>query len=285
MAPDRRRRPTPRRRPSDRRRRAERRHAIVILLAAGLAIVTVAVVMTLGRTPALDPETGCVADQLTPAEHTVLLIDQTDPLTSNQIDYVRRLILAEYARLHPGGKLTIEGITADPGGTGRTFSRCRVRRGSEVLGITDNPEMVQAAFRRTVGDALDRYLNGLQSVPTAERSPILEAVDNVMDDADFGPTVKARRLVIVSDLAQNSDLVSEYRGPGSGLDLDARQRDALSRDMRGVAVRIHYVRRPALEGIQTPEQRRFWTDWFESQGATVKLGWGLQLAEPAAKRS
>ncbi len=81
-------------------------------------------------------------------------------------------------------------------------------------------------------------------------------------------------------MAQNSDLDSEYHGAGSGLTLSAHARDDLSRDMTGVVVRIHYVRRPTLEAIQTPEQRAFWTGWFRDQGASVKLGWGLQLVDP-----
>lgn len=280
MARDRVRRPTKRRlRPAEIRRRKDTRRAVIILAAAVAAVAAVGALVFLTRTPELDPETGCIAGQTVPAEHTVVLIDQTDPLTRTQIAYVKALILAEYERLRPYGELSIRGVRSDPDDTGQTFSRCRVRRGTEVLGVASNPEMIEQAFKRTVGDALNGYLNGLQRVPTAPRSPIIEAVDNVADGADFGPTVKARRLVIVSDMAQNSDLVSEYRGAGSGLSPDAHARETLSRDLHGVAVRIHYVRRPGLAAIQTSAQRDFWRQWFEGQGASVKLGWGLQMVD------
>ena len=116
-------------------------------------------------------------------------------------------------------------------------------------------------------------------MPTAPRSPIIEAVDGAVDAPDFGSTVKARRLVIVSDMAQNSPELSEYRGEGSGLEVPDAVRGELARDLHGVAVRIHYVRRPELASIQTAAQRDFWRDWFTSQGAGVKLGWGLQLVD------
>jgi hypothetical protein len=261
------------------RRRADTRRAAVILVVAVMAIVGVGVALYFSRTPKLDVATGCPAGQLIPPEHTVVLIDQTDPLTARQIDYAKSVILAEYARLKPEGKLTIGSIRAEVGGDDHDFSRCRVRRGADVSDVTSNPEMIEAQFRHTVGDALNDYLDSLRHVPTAPRSPIIETVDATLDAADFGPTVKARRLAIISDMAQNSPEVSEYKGSDSGLDPAPAVRDELSRDMHGVAVRIHYVRRPALAAIQTPAQRTFWIDWFRSQGAQVKLGWGLQLVD------
>ncbi len=284
MAPDRRvaRKPPPRKRrlrPGEVRRRAETRRAAIILAAAVLAIVGVGVALYLSRTPKLDLATGCPVDQRIPPEHTVVLIDQTDPLTPRQIDYAKSVILAEYDRLRPEGKLTIGSIRAEVGEDDHDFSRCRVRRGADVSDVTANPEMIEAEFRKTVGDALNDYLNGLRHVPTAPRSPIIETVDTALDAADFGSTVKERRLAIISDMAQNSSALSEYKGPGSGLDPSPAVRDELSRDMHGLDVRIHYVRRPALATIQTPAQRAFWIDWFKHQGADVKLGWGLQLVE------
>jgi hypothetical protein len=261
------------------RRRAETRRAVIILAVAVLAIVGVGVALFLSRTPTLDVATGCPIGQRVPPEHTVVLIDQTDPLTPRQIDYAKSVILAEYDRLKPEGKLTISSIRADVGADDHDFSRCRVRRGADVSDVTANPDMIEAQFRHTVGDALNDYLNSLRHVPTAPRSPIIETVDAALDAPDFGSTVKARRLAIISDMAQNSSEISEYKGPGSGLDPSLAVRDELSRDMHGVTVRIHYVRRPALAAIQTPAQRAFWTDWFRRQGAEVKLGWGLQLVE------
>jgi len=286
--PDRRRsgRPAPprRRRAASDRARAENRRAYWILAAAGLAVVVVALVLFFNRTPAINPQTGCISGALTPDQNTVVLIDQTDPLTPRQIAYVKTLILAEYARLHTGGALTIRAIDANPESADREFSRCRVRRGSEVLGVASNPDLIEADFKRIVGDALNSYLNSLRSVPTAPKSPILEAVDSALDAPDFGPNVKDRRLILVSDLAQNSDHVSEYKGPGSGLRLDWPTQNDLARDMHGLVVRIHYVRRPQLGAIQTPEQREFWLDWFRRNGAEVKLGWGLQLVDPPPPR-
>ena len=267
-------------RPSDLRRRAQTRRAAVILGVSAAAVIGVGVLLALTREPPLDPQTGCIAGRPLPPEHTVVLVDQTDPLTSTQIAYAKALILAEYQRLAPHGELTVRGVRADPDDAAESFSRCRLRRGTEVMGVASNPDMIEAAFKRTVGDALERLSERpAGTVPSAPRSPIIEAVDSAMDAPDFAPTVHDRRLVILSDMAQNSSAISEYKGAGSGLDPSQAVRDAFTRDLKGVSVRIHYLRRPALEAIQTSAQRDFWRDWYVSQGANVKLGWGLQLVD------
>jgi hypothetical protein len=261
------------------RRRSENARALVIFAFSLLAIVGLGTVAFVNRAPALDEGNGCVRGQLVPPGHTVVLIDQTDSLGRRQIDYVKTLILLEYERLAPGERLTVRPIDADPDSTEREFSRCRVRRGSDVLGIGANPEMIEADFRRVVGNPLNNYLNGLANVPTAEVSPILETIATAVDSPDFGANVGERRLVIVSDMAQHSRQASQYGEPAD-LTLSPQARDFLARNLNNVDVRVHYVRRPSLSGLQTPAHREFWTKWLRGEGARVELGWGTQMVEP-----
>ena len=262
-------------------RRTENLRAGVIFALSLAAVVGMGAIAFVNRAPALDEGNGCVRGQLVPPGHTVVLIDQTDPLGRRQIDYVKTLILLEYERLKTGERLTVRPIDADPDSTAREFSRCRVRRGADVLGIGANPEMIEADFRRIVGRPLNEYLNGLADVPTAEASPILETIATAVDSPDFGPNVPERRLIIVSDMAQHSDQSSQYGQPDS-YGLSPQARDFLARNMAGVHVRVHYVRRPALAPLQTAAHREFWSNWLRSEGADVQLGWGTQMVEPRA---
>ena len=273
------RRPAPRRwRPSDRRRSENARAAVIFALSLG-AVVGMGAIAFVNRAPALDEGNGCVRGQLVPPGHTVVLIDQTDPLGKRQIDYVKTLILLEYERLKTGERLTVRPIDADPDSTAREFSRCRVRRGSDVLGIGANPEMIEADFRRIVGNPLNNYLNGLANVPTAEASPILETIATAVDSPDFGPNVPERRLIIVSDMAQHSAQANQYGQP-ERLELSPTASDFLRRNLAGVDVRVHYLRRPALSALQTAAHREFWTRWLRSNGAEVQLDWGTHMVEP-----
>jgi len=274
------RRPAPRRWQNE-RRRSENTRALVIFALSLAAVIGMGTIAFVNRAPALDEGNGCVRGQLVPPGHTVVLIDQTDALGKRQIDYVKTLILLEYERLKPGERLTVRPIDADPDSGEREFSRCRVRRGADVLGIGANPEMIEADFRRVVGNPLNNYLNSLANVPTAEASPILETIASVADSPDFGANVPERRLVVVSDMAQHSGQASQYGHP-EGYALSPAARDFLARNMHGVHVRVHYVRRPALAEMQSDAHRQFWTDWLKSEGADVQLGWGTQMVEPRA---
>jgi hypothetical protein len=232
----------------------------------------------MGRTPALDQATGCPRGQNLPEVHTIILVDQTDALSPRQIEYAKQLVLLEYQRLPTGARLTVHPIDADPESTGRDFSRCRVRRGNEVSGVTTNPDLIEAEFRRSVGGALETYLDGLERAPTADASPIMETVRAVAASADFGANVDERRLVLLSDMAQYSDRVNQYAAPGA-YPLDETARALLPRNFEDVTVRVHYVERPGLARLQGPEHERFWRSWFAAADAEVQLGWGLQLAE------
>ena len=282
--PDRRRRvrrPAPR--PVSDRRRQEDRRAFFILGLALVAVAAVGALLWVSRTPALDEQTGCGRADLTPPAHTVVLIDQTDRLTRTQINYVKLLIQSEYQRLSPQAKLTVRTISSDPDRGVREFARCRVRRGTEVSGVTDNPDMIEDAFKRIVGNALNGYLNDLENAPTAEASPIVETVAAVADAADFGRNVPERRLVIVSDMAQHSPALNQYAEPGV-YRVGPEVRQVFGRELEGVDVRIHYVIRPTLARLQTRSHREFWTDWFRSEGADVRLGWGLDMVDPPEGR-
>ena len=260
------------------RRRSENTRAAVIFALSIVAVAGLGAVAFVNRAPALDEGNGCVRGQLVPPAHTVVLIDQTDSLGQRQIDYVKTLILLEYDRLQPGERLTVRPIDENPDSSAREFSRCRVRRGADVLGIGANPEMIEADFRRIVGNPLNNYLNSLAEAPTAEVSPILETIASALDSPDFGANVPERRLIVISDMAQHSPLADQYARP-QALALRPDSRELLHRDLSGVDVRVHYIRRPSLVGLQNAAHREFWTRWLRSEGADVQLGWGLQMVD------
>lgn len=254
--------------------------ALCIFAVLTVAIAGFVAYSVLNRPPATDPKTGCPTSTQLPREHTLLLIDQTDPLTRPQGTYAKTLIWREYLRLKPGGRLTVRGITSDPDAAPYEFVRCRIETGDEAQGkLNQNAQFVEEDFNKTVGEPLNAYINSLLTVPRETSSPIEETLVSVMDEDDFDPKVVSRRLVVMSDMAQNSKNVSQYptvRGgkPTAPLpDLSFRKR------FKGVQVRVHYVERREL-GWQGEAHEEAWKQFFTRLGATnVAIGWGYDLGE------
>jgi hypothetical protein len=106
----------------------------------------------------------------------------------------------------------------------------------------------------------------LKTAPLQKQSPLLETAVRELRQQDFR-YAKQRRLVLISDMVQHSDLFSQYkRGRPKADDLAD-----MNADMQGDEIRIHYIRRPSLHRIQTAAHRRFWTSYFTNAGAHVVL--------------
>jgi hypothetical protein len=263
------------------RGRDELRMAGLLAGIAAACLVLGGLVLLFTQQPARDPLTGCPM-QGAPEAHTVVLVDQTDSLDADELGYLRDLVGNEYAWLPIGGKLTIRSIVGGEEAAQDAIVVCRLEDGSKVLGIGRNKRKVQQDFDRLVGERLGGVLSRLASTPPSENSPIMETVAKVFDRGDFGPNIKTRRLVVMSDMAQLSDLMDQYARPGR-YRLDQAARDLVTRDMSDVALRIHYVLRPALvrQGIQGPLHKAFWLETYRSMGADVALGHNLTIGEPA----
>jgi hypothetical protein len=235
---------------------------------------------------------GCKVGQMVPDAHTIVLIDQTDRLSGEQLLYVRALILREYMRLGLTERFSVVGLEAartssydgKPDGVSQEdtarklpdFSRCRIQAGSEADWTTQNSEQIARRFKRLVGSQLAQTIEGLANTPPAPTSPILETIDRLSKSIAFASPQIRRRLVIVSDLAQHvPGGVTHYPPPGARF---AYAGDApLSEgDLSGMQVRIHYVTRDDLRAIQNPDHRSYWSDYFSKSGATdISIGWGL----------
>jgi len=262
--------------------RKQQRLAVAIFVGAGAVISGLLFVLSVGAPPATDPETGCLVGVKLPSQNTLVLIDQTDPLTHAQITYAKALIWSEYNRLGFGGRLSVRGISSDPDAATRELVRCRIQTVDEIKNRPDvNPEFVEEDFEKIVGKPINTYVGSLQNIPSNETSPIAETLVSVMDEDDFDPEVHSRRLVVLSDMAQNSTQYSQYpHGRGSHPweelpSLSVRQR------FKGVQVRVHYIERRELPW-QGEAHQQAWRQFFGKLGATdVAIGWGRGLGESA----
>ncbi|WP_298747677.1 hypothetical protein [uncultured Brevundimonas sp.] len=262
------------------KKRADSKKARIIFGVSAAFMVLFGVVAVMARQPDTDPLTGCPTGDRAPEAHTVILIDETDQLSAADVRFGRDLIMTEYRWLPLGGRMTVRNILADPT-EAEDISFCRMATESRTGGVLDNDKAIKSQFDRVAGRKLSELFANLAEAPVQTKSPIMESVASTMDRSDFGSNVDHRRLVIYSDMAQHSDLYSNYSSHGrrnSGPSEEALEE--LSRDMSDVDVRLQYIRRRSLARIQGSGHKEFWKNYFTSMDANVAIGHDLLLGEP-----
>lgn len=183
-----------------------------------------------------------------------LLIDKTDPWTGHGRVRLAALIRRIKDRLAENERFSI--YVLDETGTytpAPVFDMCNPGRGEQANNFYENPRMVQQKYEDQFAAPLDRILDELLVPGVASQSPILETMTGLKSS-----TGRRERLVIVSDMMQNSDILSLYRQDeriASGAWVDGFCGDS----ERYASIEVHVITRPALSGSVRQHARNFWS--------------------------
>ena len=224
-----------------------------------------------------DTETLCLADTVPP--HSVVIVDKTDLYSAVQAERIADLILAERDRLMVGERLSLfelnqNGDLADT----NSFSLCNPGNGDQVNPLYRNPTRVQARYEAAFSEPLSDALADLMTPKDAPQSPILEALARLAGEEGFTPDVPGRRIVLISDMLQNSDVFTIYgRHLGTmeerlppAQDVVATLEETFGDDLRGSEIEIHLVERDTWEDDQLGPLRDYWSDIFRDLGVRVR---------------
>ena len=242
-----------------------------VLLGFGLFVVARVTLFAPGP-PSRDPETGC--PETGPAALTAILVDTTDQIGAiSRADVLAQL--NEYVATSREDELVLA-YEAKPVGDevgDPLLSVCHPGDPDTASEWTENPRLI----RRRLEERFERPLEGLFAEllgrEEAATSPLMESVQSVAVSvlARYEYTDIPKRLILVSDLMQNTDNLSFFR---QAVDYDAFAgavgADALSTDLRGTAVEILFVQRAAHRRLEdTRGLIEFWQRWIEAQGGTL----------------
>lgn len=249
--------------------RDSRRQAILLIASSGLVLVLIAAAVGWQSLHAsrLDPLTHCPLDRA-PVGETAILLDATDPLTRAQegrlLAWLRAFGLTELSREERVEVWTLgEG---EDGALARRFCGCAL--GREQDPIFHNPAMVAAETESLFSFPLRETVLAATTASSSRRSPILEAVAELTDESGLAERSLPRRLVLVSDLEQNSDLGSFYRRVPrfEGFHTSAAY-SSVRADLRNITVEILCIPRPHASLAHERALREFWRSYFNSCGA------------------
>lgn len=221
--------------------------------------------------PKIDPVTLCPAEG--PTGVAAVLIDTTDTLSPVQRLDVLNKLRGLREELPRGWLVAIYPVKSTPEQPPRaSLSLCNPGRGEGLSQLTSNPALVEKRWREAFDTPLQDLLGSLVAAGQGTSSPIMETIQSVAV-AEFGdPDKKSlpKRLVLVSDMLQYSQKLSQYSGTrafGEFARTDAYR--SLKSDLRDVDVEILYVSRANQERRQNADHIAFWTDFFADEGASI----------------
>ena len=215
-----------------------------------------------------DPETFC-QDEVT--DHTIIVLDKTDSLSSNQQRFILEYINAEKNKLRTFEKLSIFTLTENTYMNPEPiFSKCNPGTGKNANQLYQNPQKIQMRFDRFFSKPLKENMSRMLSDNTGSKSPIFEMIRELSLRDDFGDGVKQRTLIIISDMMHHTPQFSHYR---NFIDYKSFSKksyaDEVATSLNSMNIKIVYLLRGKLRSIQGKRHLSFWEDYFEDMGAGV----------------
>lgn len=239
--------------------------AVLIVLAFGFYTL----IVTRESHVALDSETYC--PKAGPVAVTAVIIDTTDAFNLVQRTDLTNEIEKLIAAVPRFGALEIYAVgPVEEEPPQPVFRKCNPGRAGEISELTGNPVMVERDWRQGFRKPLEDVLARMLAPAGADSSPILESIQWVTINSLTAPgrSEISRRLVVVSDLLQHTAGISFYR---AAVDFATFAKTPYYRRVRapleGVAIDLLIIRRNTRAGVQGPALLRFWTNYFDAQGA------------------
>jgi hypothetical protein len=239
---------------------------------AGAAFIVLLVAAAAGGAFLLerDPELGadlCPKDG--PTGHIVLLVDATDPFTFAQQKAFFQLIerMAEPGSTNQGTLLTVFVFGEDIKASAEPmFERCNPGAGEGKSEVTHTLKLWQKRFDSEFREPLLRAAPAMAPKEPAARSPILQMLQIVALNFEKRETRGERRLIVVSDLIQNTSELSLYR------ELPDYEQYRQRTEARRLRARLPEVRVETYLLLNTPQLQnrkflKFWEDYFSDMGA------------------
>ena len=244
---------------------------ILIIIACVVSVLTLAgIALAAGvwTTPS-GASNGCqVATPL--QSHLAILIDSTDSLTSSQKSYALDRVASLANAVKQGAKVAVYVIKGeDEELIEPVFSRCSPRNPAHADPLIENLDRIQERFEQEFRKPLLAAVQQATSDAVASSSPILESIQAVSELREFSTIVPERRLLIISDMLQNTRGCSHYQGDDYQESIACtRYASTVVANLSMVEVEIICLRRIQARALQTPSHTDFWEEYFDASGAT-----------------
>lgn len=231
------------------------------------SVLALSVTVWLLRPAELEAATLCPTNR--PLEgHTVVIVDRTDRWTQAMGAALTQLI--ENAQRDTGKyeKFSIVALDAERS-VHPLFSVCNPGEPTFWSDLYRGRRFTTRDFEQRFVGAAERVIAQVREPSEAQSSPIVEYVHRWLGSDDFNESVRHRRLILVSDMRQNSSLYSIYSSDGGQLsDVVERQFGAAA---SGVTFDVYFVAHGHDYNVSEDEVREAWDHAFGAIG--VDYSW------------
>jgi len=213
----------------------------------------------------LDPESLCPKGRPI-VDHTIILIDRTDPIPEHIVETIFREINGIKEYLPKYALLSIYQINSESAEImAPEFCLCNPGNGDDESFLYKNPAQIHARWEKQFGQPLSEALDAMREVARSETSPIFEAIGVVGDLPGFRDATGRRQLVIYSDMLQNMRWCNHYNGGRYEVSIDEIRR--VMPDLHGADIEIRYIERSSTAAIQGPAHQQHWQETLRQLGA------------------
>ncbi len=242
------------------RAQANRRYAVGTVLVVGLLLALSGAVWWF-RPAETDPATLCPTNRPL-AAHTVVIVDRTDRWNPAVGDALRELIEAAQRGGGRYEKFSIVSLDSNLS-THPLFSVCNPGQPTFWSDLYRGRRYTQRDFDEKFVGAADRVVAQLGAPAQAPTSPIVEYVHRWLGRDDFDARTPNRRMILISDMRQNSNELSVYARNGrEGLPrlVEAQFGPAA----RGVTFDVYFVSHGHDYNVSEADIRSAWDGAFRA---------------------
>jgi hypothetical protein len=213
---------------------------------------------------ALEAETLCPASRPL-AGHTVVIVDRTDRWTPAMSAALTQIIENAQRETQRYQKFSIVSLDAEQS-VHPVFSVCNPGEPTFWSDLYRGRRYTSRDFEERFVDAADRVVEAVSAPSQASSSPIVEYVHRWLGSDDFNASMPNRRLILVSDMRQNSPLYSIYSAHDGG-QLDQVVERQFGPSAEGVAFDIYFVAHGRDHNVSEDAVRAAWDRAFGQIGA------------------
>ena len=206
-----------------------------------------------------------------PTNIVAILIDETDPLTPNQKDFLNVEVEKLIRNQAEGTLISLYSISNNtPVQRTPSFNLCKVRDGSDADKLTENEALMRKRFKNEFEKPLRAQLEKLNEINTpSKESKLFEEIQAIsINTFQKYNTKGTKELYIFSDMLHNTKDFTLYK---TRQNFDELKKSGYFAGMRsnliGVDVNMYYfINQPRFQKNQNVN---FWKDFFNELGASV----------------